>query len=227
MSAHGITPAPHEASIEMPGDVWEALLATGEPRDYRAGAWIFVEDDPPGPAFAVIEGMVRVEAARERSPLGLGTFGPGSLFGELAAIDGHPRSASAIATEATQVVAIEAATFSRLLAGHPDFALAMLRLLAARLRSTTTFAVEHMPQALDRRLAATLCELARTRGTPEGSIVMVDVTQGELATLLRADPEVTGGAIKRLRARGLVVPGRHSLHVINVPLLEALARSAV
>ena len=56
---------------------------------------------------------------------------------------------------------------------------------------------------------------------------MVDVTQGELATLLRADPEATGGAIKRLRARGLVVPGRHSLHVINVPLLEALSRSTV
>ena len=108
MSAHGITPAPDDASIELPGDVWDALLATGQRRDYRAGAWIFVEDDPPGPAFAVIEGMVRVEAARERLPLGLGTFGPGSLFGELAAIDAHPRSASAIATEATQVVAIDA-----------------------------------------------------------------------------------------------------------------------
>jgi DNA-binding MarR family transcriptional regulator len=72
-----------------------------------------------------------------------------------------------------------------------------------------------------------LCELARTRGTPEGTIVMLDVTQGELSTLLRVDPETTGGAIKRLRARGLVVPGRHSLHVINMPLLEALSRSAV
>jgi CRP-like cAMP-binding protein len=212
---------------ELPGDVWNALITAGERRDYGAGAWIFVEDDPPGPVFAVIEGMVRVEAARERIPLEVGSFGPGSLFGELAAIDGHPRSASAIATEPTKVAAIDASTFNRLLTEHSSFTLAMLRLLAARLRATTTFAVEHMPQDLDRRLAATLCELARTRGTPEGTIVMVDVTQGELSTLLRADPETTGGAIKRLRARGLVVPGRHSLHVVNMPLLEALSRSAV
>ena len=214
-------------SDELPGDVWNALITAGERLDYGAGAWIFVEDDPPGPVFAVIEGMVRVEAARERIPLEVGSFGPGSLFGELAAIDGHPRSASAIATEPTMVAAIDAPTLNRLLTEHSSFTLAMLRLLAARLRATTTFAVEHMPQDLDRRLAATLCELARTRGTPEGTIVMVDVTQGELSTLLRADPETTGGAIKRLRARGLVVPGRHSLHVVNMPLLEALSRSAV
>ena len=212
---------------ELPDDIWNALIAAGERHDYGAGAWIFVEDDPAGPAFAVIEGMVRVEAARERIPLEVGSFGPGSLFGELAAIDGHPRSASAIATEPTKVAAIDAPTLNRLLTEHSSFTLAMLRLLAARLRATTTFAVEHMPQDLDRRLAATLCELARTRGTPEGTIVMVDVTQGELSTLLRTDPETTGGAIKRLRARGLVVPGRHSLHVINMPLLEALSRSAV
>ena len=153
---------------ELPDDIWNALIAAGERHDYGAGAWIFVEDDPAGPAFAVIEGMVRVEAARERIPLEVGSFGPGSLFGELAAIDGHPRSASAIATEPTKVAAIDAPTLNRLLTEHSSFTLAMLRLLAARLRATTTFAVEHMPQDLDRRLAATLCELApdprHTRG---------------------------------------------------------------
>jgi CRP-like cAMP-binding protein len=216
-----------DGSIELPDDVWNALIEAGERREYEAGAWIFVEDDPPGPAFAVIDGTVRVEAARERIPLEVGSFGPGSLFGELAVIDSQPRSASAIAIEPTNVAAVDAHAFTRLLSAHPAFTLAMLRLLAARLRATTTFAVEHMPQDLDRRLAATLCELARTRGTPEGTIVLLDVTQGELSTLLRADPEATGSAIKRLRARGLVLPGRHSLHVISLPLLEALSRSAV
>jgi CRP-like cAMP-binding protein len=175
----------------------------------------------------VIEGLVRVEAAGERFPVELGYFSPRTLFGELAAIDGRPRSASAIATEPTRAVAIEAPAFNRLLTEHPGVTLAVLRILATRLRATTHVAVEHMPQDLDRRLAATLCELARTRGTPEGTIVMVDVTPGELSTLIRADPDATSGAIKRLRSKGLVVPGRHSLHVVNVHLLEALSRSAV
>ena len=45
---------------------------------------------------------------------------------------------------------------------------------------------------------------------------MLDVTQGELAGMLRVDPESMSGAIKRLRARGLVLPGRRSLHVVNI-----------
>ena len=54
---------------------------------------------------------------------------------------------------------------------------------------------------------------------------MLDVTQGELAGMLRVDPESMSGAIKRLRARGLVLPGRRSLHVVNIRALEAMARS--
>jgi CRP/FNR family transcriptional regulator, cyclic AMP receptor protein len=152
-------------------------------------------------------------------------FGVGCLFGELSAIDGRPRSASAIATEPTRVVAIEIPQLNDLLAHHPTLAAAMLRVMASRLRATTTFAVEHAPTDVDRRLAATLVELATTRGVEEGTIVMLDVTQGELAGMLRVDAESMNGAIKRLRARGLVLPGRRSLHVVNIRALEAMARS--
>ena len=210
---------------ELPADAWAALLEAGEERQYRRGAWIFVEGDPPGPALAVIEGEVRVEAMRDQFPVELGVFGVGSLFGELSAIDGRPRSASAIATEPTTVVAIAAPDFNRLLTEHPSLAAALLRVMATRLRATTVFAVEHAPKDIDRRLAATLLELALTRGVQEGTIVMLDVTQGELAGMLRVDPESMSGAIKRLRARGLVLPGRRSLHVVNVRALEALARA--
>ena len=91
--------------------------------------------------------------------------------------------------------------FNQLLTQHPTLAAAMLRVMATRLRATTTFAVEHAPKDVDRRLAATLVELAITRGVEEGTIVMLDVTQGELAGMLRVDPESMSGAIKRLRAR--------------------------
>jgi CRP-like cAMP-binding protein len=87
------------------------------------------------------------------------------------------------------------------------------------------FAVEHAPTDVDRRLAATLVELAKTHGVEEGTIVMLDVAQGDLAGMLRVDPESISGAIKRLRARGLVLPGRRSLHVVNIRALEAVARS--
>jgi CRP-like cAMP-binding protein len=210
---------------ELPADAWEAVLAAGEEHEYRRGAWIFVEGDSPGPAFAVAEGEVRVEATHEGFAVELGLFGTGCLFGELSAIDGRPRSASAIATEPTRLVAIGIAEFNELLAGHPTLAAALLRVVATRLRATTMFAVEHAPTDVDRRLAATLVELAKTHGVEEGTIVMLDVAQGDLAGMLRVDPESISGAIKRLRARGLVLPGRRSLHVVNIRALEAVARS--
>ncbi len=61
-------------SDELPEDAWAALLGAGEERRYRRGAWIFVEGDPPGPALAVIEGEVRVEAMRDQFPVELGVF---------------------------------------------------------------------------------------------------------------------------------------------------------
>ena len=114
---------------ELPKDAWDAVLAAGEEREYRRGAWIFVEGDPPGPALAVIEGEVRVEATREGFAVELGLFGVGSLFGELSAIDGRPRSASAIATETTRLAAVGIPEFNQLLTQHPTLAAALLRVM--------------------------------------------------------------------------------------------------
>ncbi len=209
----------------LPEDAWTALVGAGERRQYRRGAWIFIEGDMAGPALAVLEGEVRVEAAHDEIAVEVGLFGPGAVFGELSAIDGRPRSASAIATQPTTVAAVSPAILDQLLSEHPSLAAALLRVMAARLRATTAFAVQHAPHDIDRRLAATLVELSQTRGIEEGSIVMLDVTQGELATMLRSDTETTTSAIQRLRSRGLVLPGRGVIHVVNVRALEALARA--
>ncbi len=61
--------------------------------------------------------------------------GPGGLFGEMALIDGGPRSASAVARKATELVVIDQATFVRLAREVPDFAIKVMQLLALRLRS--------------------------------------------------------------------------------------------
>ena len=209
----------------LPEEAWNALVGAGERRHYGPGAWIFVEGDESGPALAVLEGEVRVEAAHDEVAVEVGLFGPGTVVGELSAIDGRPRSASAIATQPTTVAAVSPAVLDQLLTEHPSLAAALLRVMAARLRATTAFAVQHAPRDIDRRLAATLVELSQTRGVEEGSIVMLDISQGELATMLRTDTESTGGAIKRLRSRGLVLPGRGVIHVVNLRALEALAKA--
>jgi CRP/FNR family cyclic AMP-dependent transcriptional regulator len=64
----------------------------------------------------------------------LESVGPNGIFGEMALIDGSPRSATAVAAEPTEVAPIDRAAFAHLVRQNPDFALQVLRLLAARLR---------------------------------------------------------------------------------------------
>jgi CRP-like cAMP-binding protein len=205
----------------LPADVWEALVARGERRVYPIEAALFLEGDPPGPVIAVLDGELRAEATRGRALVDLGVFGAGTVVGEVAALDGLPRSASVIATRRTEVAAIGGVEFNELLLEYPALAIWVLRLFAARLRATTTAQFDRLAGGIEARVAAVLVELARARGVPIGTLLMVDVRHGELAELVRADAEETSRALAKLHARGWVLPGRECLHVVN---LDALSR---
>jgi CRP-like cAMP-binding protein len=56
------------------------------------------------------------------------------MFGEMALLDGGPRSAAALAAEATEVAVVDKETFHTLVREEPAFALAVMRLLAGRIR---------------------------------------------------------------------------------------------
>jgi CRP/FNR family transcriptional regulator, cyclic AMP receptor protein len=97
---------------------------------FEAGERIFLQEDPATHMYAVYSGKVQV--------ITFGTVlenvGPGGLFGEMAMIDDGPRSAAALASEATEVALIDRAMFVHLVKHKPDFALAVMRLLAWRIR---------------------------------------------------------------------------------------------
>jgi CRP-like cAMP-binding protein len=67
----------------------------------------------------------------------LENVGPNGIFGEMALIDGSPRSASAVAREPTEVAVIDEKAFLYLVGKDPAFALDLLRQLTVRLRRTT------------------------------------------------------------------------------------------
>lgn len=99
-------------------------------QQFEAGERIFLQDDPATHMYAVYSGKVQV--------ITFGTVlenvGPGGLFGEMAMIDDGPRSAAALASQATEVALIDRAMFMTLIENKPDFALGVMRLLASRIR---------------------------------------------------------------------------------------------
>jgi CRP/FNR family cyclic AMP-dependent transcriptional regulator len=83
--------------------------------------------------FVIVEGRVNVV----RDSRTLATLGPGEFFGELSVLDGQPRIAQVVADQPTRCLALASWDFERILLEQPALSLAILRGLAARLRSAT------------------------------------------------------------------------------------------
>jgi nucleotide-binding universal stress UspA family protein len=113
----------------------EHLSETARIRAYQPGEFIVHEGDTATGCFIIASG--RVEVVKEGGgvhPTVLTTLGAGEFFGEMAVIDDHPRSASVLALEATECVAIGRAEFLETLQRRPQIAVQMLPVLVRRLR---------------------------------------------------------------------------------------------
>jgi len=97
---------------------------------FDAGAMIFDEGDPADAMYAVVEGSVALSVGGEV----LETAEPGAIFGEMALIDGQPRSARAVAATPCKLARIDERRFKFLVQQTPLFALQVMRSLTERLR---------------------------------------------------------------------------------------------
>jgi CRP-like cAMP-binding protein len=119
-----------KAMSEAPFDI-SKLERLGVPvRHFEAGEKVFLADEPANVMYVVRSGRVDVITYGTV----LENVQAGGMFGELALIDDGARSAAAIAAEPTEVMAIDKPTFLALIRTDADFALAVMRVLAARIR---------------------------------------------------------------------------------------------
>ena len=99
-------------------------------KDVPAGETIFSTGDPADCFYVVSKGFVLIhDGDRE-----IETVGEAGIFGELALVDGSPRSASATAVSDTTIVPIDERRFQRCVMQTPYFAQAVMRVMAERLR---------------------------------------------------------------------------------------------
>ncbi|MGE4130065.1 MAG: Crp/Fnr family transcriptional regulator [Bdellovibrionales bacterium] len=109
-------------------------------RTYSANEMVFEEGQPGTALFLIVEGKVSIEVYREKFTANLATLEKGSFLGEMALLDGAPRSASARAIEPTKCLALFRNDLDRLINRDPATACQIYRALAQivgdRLRST-------------------------------------------------------------------------------------------
>jgi CRP-like cAMP-binding protein len=158
-------------------------------RTFRRNEVIVHRGDPAGAIHVIRSGRVKVTLpSEEGDETVLALYGPGACFGEIAALDGGPRSATVTAVEATETLALLREDLLAFARENPDFALALITTLAARLRRTDEWLEDAYFQDLDTRMARRLLDVAEDHGrqTSEGIEVAFPLTQSDLAGMLGA-----------------------------------------
>jgi CRP-like cAMP-binding protein len=119
--------------VERPATI-EIFKNVDEVERFGPGEVIFSAGDQGECVYVVRSGTVTIEA----EGLPLEELGPGGVFGELALIDSSPRSATARATTACELVALNERAFLFHVSHTPFFALTVMRVLAGRIRRGST-----------------------------------------------------------------------------------------
>ncbi|HET9068238.1 MAG TPA: Crp/Fnr family transcriptional regulator [Amaricoccus sp.] len=189
----------------------DRFIAAAHARSWRAGATIFVLDDPGTSMMLVRTGTVRIGyPTPEGRTFLLAELGPGSVFGEIALLDGGPRSADATAATDCTLWAFERRDFLPLMEHNWALAEAVLRVVCGRLRSADAHIADLAFSDLPGRLAKTL--IARARPGPGGRAQVTD-TQGALAAMVGGSREAVNRCLRKWQRDGLVAmaDGRISL----------------
>lgn len=187
------------------------------------GAMIFHQGTPGTTLYIIVRGQVRIFTINEQGrELSVSIFREGNFFGELALLDGLPRSASARAIRSTTLLTLDREAFRRTIEANPQIAVTLLEELAARLR-LATIAVEQLAGVpATQRVLRRLSELADQYGVADGDEIRIDLplTQDDLASLAGATRETVNRVLSSLRDDGLIRIERSQVWVRNQAALE-------
>ena len=196
-------------------------------RRFRRGEVIFHMGDPGDALFIVASGAIKIMLPSETGDEAiLATLRTGDVFGELALLDGAPRSATATALEPTETLVLPRDRFRELLATEPAIRDALLASLAGELRRLTNHVEELHFLDITGRLASRLARLATDSGKrqPDGTIRLGSrLTQGDLAAMIGCTRQSVNKLLGMFTDDGLIRLDRDTIVILDY---EGLTRAA-
>jgi CRP/FNR family cyclic AMP-dependent transcriptional regulator len=182
---------PTNATVDLfsalPQRLSSLLFAKAKPVHLVAGQVLFVADDPGDGCYRIEKGLLKVSivsgSGDERI---LAILGPGAIVGELAVLDGLPRSASVLALRDSELLFASKVKFDQYAHNHPELYQHLLMLLASRLRDTNDVIAAESFLPLRGRVAVTLLELAEHFGESVGEdriMIRHNFNQPDLAAM--------------------------------------------
>jgi CRP/FNR family transcriptional regulator/CRP/FNR family cyclic AMP-dependent transcriptional regulator len=202
----------------IPPEDAQRLEDRAKRRSFRRGEVIFHKGDPGATLYIILSGQVKIVLPSEGGEEAvLGVLDEGEFFGELSLIDGHPRSATIMATQPTEALVLHRDEFVAFLEANPRVAIDLLHIFCQRLRETDEFVEDAVFLDVPGRLAKKLLELAGEYGQSGGGGTMIGlrITQQELATMVGATRESVNKHLRAYRARGIIEIDRQRITIIR------------
>jgi CRP/FNR family transcriptional regulator, cyclic AMP receptor protein len=180
-------PSPTNLLTDLPDRLSAGLLAGATPRHLTADEVLFLAGDPGDGFYRVEEGLLKISiAAASGAERILAILGPGSIVGDLAIIDGKPRSASVSALRDCKLQFVSQKAFDAFAAKNPEIYKYLAKVLAARLRDTDQIVAAGSFLPLKGRVARALLDLAHAFGNNVGGkrvVIRQKVSQSDLAAM--------------------------------------------
>jgi CRP/FNR family transcriptional regulator, cyclic AMP receptor protein len=214
----------HPLFRDLPSAVIEHLGSYMKTRRVARGTAIFAKGDPGTGLMGVLAGSVKVSvASAEGKDIVLNVFREGEVFGEIALLDGRPRTADATAMSDCELIVIERRDFVPFLSGHPDVMLKFIEILCSRLRHTSEQVQDITFLNLPTRLAKTLLQLTGAGEEGPAAKRKAAITQREISQMIGMSRESTNKQLRAWEKRGWIKLERGGVAILAPDKLAVIA----
>jgi len=200
-----------------------SLVARARMRSFNAGDTIFLMGDLHDSMIAILEGEVRISIPSvDGKELMLAIVYAAEVFGEIAMLDGKPRSADATALTACTLAVLDRRDVLAALDRNPGAWLGFVEVLCSRLRYTDQQLVEMALLQLPERLAQTLLRTVDAAPPQAPTPANLRVSQYELAHRVGATRESVNKCLNEWQRAGIIRIEKRAITIVDRAALEAL-----
>jgi CRP-like cAMP-binding protein len=216
----------HPLFRELPAPIIERLGAYMKTRKVPRGTAIFAKGDPGTGLLGVLAGSVRISvASADGRDIVLTIIQKGEIFGEIALLDGHPRTADATAVSDCELATIERREFVQFLRNQPEVMLKFVEILCARLRRTSEQVQDVTFLNLPTRLAKALLRMIADDSSSQRR--KVAITQREISQIIGRSRESTNKQLRVWQKRGWIRLERGGVTVLAPDKLTEIAEEGL
>lgn len=214
--------AQHSFFRGLADEAIDELVARSRIERCRRGKTIFRRASPGTAMMAVLRGSVKIcTVSRNGKEAVLNVIGPGQVFGEIAVLDGGPRTADAVALVESELLVLDRRDFMPVVRAHPDLAQRLLEVLCGRLRKTSEQLEDAFFLDMPGRLAKAL--LGARTGESAGVSTQVNLTQRELGEMIGTARESVNKLLHSWQDQGIVALRRGAIAIRRPEALQQLA----